>query len=110
MLGFYKFDLDPKTVTEQPARTEIEVYFDVSVEWDKNRAAIVYGNLEPLACSILIGGKTVLDDYQFADLAPSVQGYIKAKLDQLDMADIGCNDIDAMAEIVENDPIKSAVE
>jgi len=110
MIGIYKFDLDDRTATEQATRTEIEVLFDVDVSWDKNTNDIEYGTPSPTVFGVYIGGKILIDDQPFSDLAPAVQGFILAKLARLDMADLGINETEAMEEIAENDPIGSAVD
>jgi hypothetical protein len=102
MLGVYKFDLDNSSLQEKANRTEIEVYFNVDVSFDKNVREVTYSiddNDGFLMCSIYIGGVIIVDDFPFKDLAKSSQDYIKATVKKLDLADFGIDEDDVQQEL-----------
>lgn len=103
MLGVYKFNLDTTSLHEKANRTEIEVYFDVEIDFDKNTREITHTIKEILSCSVYIGGKIIVDDFKFSELAESTQGLIKLQMIGLDLSDLDIDEEEARAELVESE-------
>lgn len=111
LTGYHVFDLDQTgSGITSSIRTEIAVYFDVSVGWDKRDGSIVYGTPTPTTCNVLIGGTSVCDDLEFDELAPSAREWIQFKLRHLDMADLGIDNDSAMEELADMADASSGVE